>query len=181
MKAVRLTLISHALTRAQKTGRFPLSDDPVLGDAPLLKAVPEGVQVLSAPELRARETAAWLAPEVRIETALADCDMGHWQGVALKQLQREQREALAWWQVDVDAAPHGGESFAALHKRVAHWLEAFDTPGDWWAVTHPMVMRAAMVEVLGSSLGAYQCIDVPPCSRLELSRTQIWRLRLAPV
>ncbi|MFJ9992513.1 histidine phosphatase family protein [Pseudomonas putida] len=179
MKAVRLTLICHALTHAQKTGRFALADDPVLGDAPLLKAVPDGVQVLSAPEPRARETAAWLTPEVRIETALADCDMGHWQGFTLKQLQREQSDALAWWQVDVEAAPHGGESFAALHKRVADWLEAFDTPGDWWAVTHPMVMRAAMVEVLGSSLGAYQYIDVPPCSRLELSRTQVWRIRLA--
>jgi len=180
VKAVRLTLVCHALTHAQKTGRFALADDPVLGDAPLLKAVPDGVQVLSAPELRARETAAWLAPEVRIEKALADCDMGHWQGVALKQLQREQSEALACLQVDVDAAPHGGESFAALHKRVAQWLEAFDTPGDWLAVTHPMVMRAAMVEVLGSSLGAYQRIDVPPCSRLELSRTEVWRMRLGP-
>lgn len=56
-----------------------------------------------------------------------------------------------------------GESFAALCQRLADWLAAFDRPGDWLAVTHPMVMRAVLVQVLGCPMKASQRIDVLPC------------------
>lgn len=71
-----------------------------------------------------------------------------------------------------------GESFAALCQRLAAWLAAFDRPGDWLAVTHPMVMRAVLVQVLGCPMKASQRIDVLPLSRLDLSFTGQWRLRL---
>lgn len=58
-------------------------------------------------------------------------------------------------------------------------LAAFDRPGEWLAVTHPMVMRAVLVQVLGCPMSASQRIDVLPLSRLQLSLTGQWRLRLA--
>ena len=178
MKAVRLTLICHALTQAQKTGRLHRPDDGILAmDTPPIAVVPE-VSMLTAPERRAGETAAWLSTQVQVEPALADCDLGCWQGLALKQLQAEQPEALAQWLQDPCSAPHGGESFAELCQRMAGWLAAFDTPGEWLAVTHPMVIRAVLLQVLGCPLGAHRSIDVLPLSRLELSFAGQWRLRV---
>lgn len=178
MKAVRLTLICHALTQAQKTGRLHRAEDGILPLTQQPDAIVPGMQVLTAPERRARETAAWLSGAVQIEPALADCDLGRWQGSSLKQLQTEQPQALAEWLQDPASGVHGGESFAALCQRVAAWLAAFDRAGEWLAVTHPMVMRAVLVEVLGCPMHASQRIDVLPLSRLELSFTGQWRLRL---
>ncbi|MBK4997021.1 histidine phosphatase family protein [Pseudomonas sp. S37] len=178
MKAIRLTLICHALTRAQKTGHLHRVDDGILPlSQPPTVNLP-GVRLLTAPERRARESAAWLSELAEVEPALADCDLGRWQGMALKQLQAEQPQALADWLQDPANAVHGGESFAALCKRMATWLAAFDRPGEWLAVTHPLVMRAVLVQVLGCPMSAGQRIDVLPLSRLELSFTGQWRLRL---
>ncbi len=178
VKAVRLTLICHALTQAQKTGRLHRADDGILPLTQQPFADLAGAQLLTAPERRACETAAWLAEQVQVEPALADCDLGRWQGLTLKQLQAEQPHALAEWLQDPTSDVHGGESFAVLCQRVATWLAAFDRPGEWLAVTHPMVMRAVLVQVFGCPMSASQRIDVLPLSRLELSFTGQWRLRL---
>jgi len=178
VKAVSLTLICHALTQAQKTGRLHCADDAILPLSQEPGAMLPGTQVLTAPERRACETAAWLSGPAQIEPALADCDLGRWQGLPLKRLQTEQPQALAQWLQDPASAVHGGESFAELCQRVAAWLAAFDTPGEWLAVTHPMVMRAVLVQVLGCPMQASQRVDVLPLSRLELSFAGQWRLRL---
>lgn len=60
-----------------------------------------------------------------------------------------------------------GESFTVLCQRMASWLASFDKPGEWLAVTHPMVIRAVLVQVLGCPMSASQRIDVLPLSRLE--------------
>ncbi|WP_449433956.1 histidine phosphatase family protein [Pseudomonas putida] len=178
MKAIRLTLICHALTQAQKTGRLHHPEDGVLpmGDQPLTSA--PTVRTLTAPERRAGETAAWLSSQAQIEPALADCDLGRWQGLALKQLQAEQPQELAQWLGDPYSAPHGGESFVALRERMQTWLTTFETPGEWLAVTHPMVIRALLMNVLGSPVASFHHIDVLPLSRLELSWSGHWRLRI---
>ncbi|MFK3680726.1 histidine phosphatase family protein [Pseudomonas sp. NPDC088890] len=178
MKAVRLTLICHGLTEAQKSGRLAHPEDAVLALAEPLEMAAPDVQVLCAPERRASETAAWLTAQAPIEPALADCDLGSWQGLALKQLQLEQPDALAQWLQDPYSAPHGGESIAQLVERVGAWLAGFDGPGQWLAVTHPMVIRAVLVQLLGCPLASFQRIDVLPLSRLALSFTGQWRLRL---
>ncbi len=178
MKAIRLTLLCHALTQAQKTGYLHCAEDGILPLAQPPAVDLSGVQLLTAPERRACETAAWLSGPVQIEPALADCDLGCWQGMALKQLQAEQPQALAHWLEDPASAVHGGESFTALCQRMAAWLATFDRPGKWLAVTHPMVVRAVLVQVLGCPMSAGQRIDVLPLSRLELSFTGQWRLRL---
>lgn len=178
MKAVRLTLICHALTQAQKSGRLHNAEDGILplGQQPFADL--SGVPVLTTPERRAFETAAWFSGPVQVEPALADCDLGRWQGLTLKQLQTEQSQALTEWLQDPASDVHGGESFAVLCQRIAAWLAAFNRPGEWLAVTHPMVMRAVLVQVLGCPMSASQRVDVLPLSRLELSFTEQWRLRL---
>lgn len=178
VKAVRLTLLCHALTQAQKSGCLAQPDDGILPLAGEPLAIAPGTQLLAAPERRAAQTAAWLSSQVQSEPALADCALGHWQGLPLKQLQAEQPQALAQWLNDPFGAPHGGESFAHVCERVGAWLMAFNRPGEWLAVTHPWVIRAALVTVLECPLATAQRIDVLPLSRIELSFTGQWRLRL---
>lgn len=178
VRAVRLTLVCHALTQAQKQGYLAQPNDcivPVSGD-PL--ALPQGTQLLAAPERRTVQTATWLGESVHIEPALADGALGHWQGLPLKQVQAEQPEALAQWLADPLCAPPHGEPFVQVCERVGAWLSAFDRPGDWWAVTHPWVIRAALVSVLECPMVSAQHIDVMPLSQLALSRAGRWRLRL---
>lgn len=178
VKAVHLTLLCHALTQAQKNGRLAQPDDGILPLAVEPLAITPETQLLVAPERRAAQTAGLRLSQAQIEPALADCALGQWQGLPLKQLQAEQPQALAQWLKDPVSAPPGGESFAQVCERVGAWLMAFDRPGEWLAVTHPWVIRAALVTVLECPLAAAQRIDVMPLSRVELSFTGQWRLRL---
>jgi len=183
VQATRLTLICHARTAAWKLARFPL-DEPLEMDWQALKgsraALFKGVaQLLSAPETRARQTAALFGETLTIEPALRDCDMGRWQGLRVDDLLRDQPETLQAWQADSTSAPHGGESVAQLCTRVADWLDTLrGTPGHFIAVTHPFVIRAALVQVMQCPPATFNVIDVEPLSSVELRFNGRWRLRL---
>ncbi|MDU9403249.1 histidine phosphatase family protein [Pseudomonas sp. zfem004] len=176
MKPIHLTLICHARTEAQRVGRFALDDEP-LRDAPgPLGELSTTARYLSAPELRARQTAEGLA--AMVDEGLRDCDLGSWKGMRLKQLDEK---ALQLWLSDPQAAPHGGESIAALCLRVAQWMDSALGEGEWIAITHPFVIRAAMLHALGAPLESFQRIDVPPLARVRFSRYGQWRLQLSSV
>ncbi|WDG50352.1 histidine phosphatase family protein [Pseudomonas chlororaphis] len=183
MPATRLTLICHARTVAQKLARFPL-DEPLEMDWQALAGSRAGAfkrapRLLSAPEQRARQTAALYGASVETVPALRDCDMGRWQGLALDDLHREQPEALQTWLADSHSAPHGGESVAQLCERVAAWLAALSgQPGHVLAVTHPLVIRAALLHVMQCPPASFNAIDVEPLAQVELRFNGRWRLRL---
>ncbi|AZD01478.1 histidine phosphatase family protein [Pseudomonas chlororaphis] len=183
MPATRLTLICHARTVAQKLARFPL-DEPLEMDWQALAGSRAGAfkglpRLLSAPEQRARQTAALYGAAVETVAALRDCDMGRWQGLSIDSLQREQPEAVQAWLADSQLAPHGGESVAQLCERVAAWLASLcEQPGHVLAVTHPLVIRAALVHVMQCPLASFNAIDVEPLAQVELRFNGRWRLRL---
>lgn len=178
MQTVHLTLLCHAWTNAQRTGHFGHETDDVLPDQEGLRRTSR--PVLCAPERRTRQTAAWLSDSVQIDPLLGDVDLGRWQGMALKQVQRDEPHALAQWLDDPRSALHGGESMLDVCVRVAHWLSIRSAaPGHWVAVTHPFVIRAAMMQVLGGSPDGLHRLDVLPCASLQLVYTGQWRLRLS--
>lgn len=183
MPATRLTLICHARTVAQKLARFPL-DEPLEMDwqaqagsrAAAFKRPP---RLLSAPEQRARQTAALYGASVETVPALRDCDMGRWLGLSIDDLHREQPEALQTWLADSHSAPHGGESVAQLCERVAAWLAVLsEQPGHVLAVTHPLVIRAALLHVMQCPPASFNAIDIEPLAQVELRFNGRWRLRL---
>ncbi|SFX09213.1 Broad specificity phosphatase PhoE [Pseudomonas sp. NFACC43] len=182
MQATRLTLICHGRTAAQKRGCFA-TDEPL--DAAWLDRRPEAGsgyehvrQLLCAPELRARQTAALYGAQFRVVEALADCDLGRWRGLSVDALLKAEPERLQGWLDDPDAAPHGGESVTRLCRRVADWLASLEEePGHLLAVTHPFVIRAALVNVLHCPASAFNRIDIEPLSALELRFNGVWRLR----
>jgi broad specificity phosphatase PhoE len=181
VQSTRLTLLCHARTVAQKLARFP-TDEPVEMDwqsasGSLVRQFKGRPRLFSAPELRARQTAALFGSDAVIVEALRDCDFGRWNGARIGDLQTSEPEALQAWFDDPLAAPHGGESVAQLIERVSAWLETLQaTPGPIVAITHPFVVRAALTRVLHSP--AFNLIDVEPLSAIELRFNGRWRLRL---
>lgn len=178
MKAAQLTLISHAATTTQRLGRFPDDTDDVCDTAlqPLHEL--EGSEALTGPELRTRRTAHLLGLKSTIEPGLRECDFGRWKGASLKELQRYESTRLHEWLTDPYFNTHGGESFADVYQRVTRWLDNLLLQEHLIAVTHPMVMRAAMMHGLQIPLAAFHRLDVLPLSRLHLSRRGFWRVRL---
>lgn len=182
MQTTRLTLICHARTVAQKQARFGLDEALDAGWLGRRGQVEHGYrnvrQLLCGPELRTRQTAALFGDEPQVDPALADCDLGRWRGLSIDELLKVEPQALQTWLDDAEAAPHGGESVARLCHRVADWLASLEArPGHLLAVTHPFVIRAALMTVLGCPAATFNRIDIEPLSTLELRFNGVWRLR----
>jgi broad specificity phosphatase PhoE len=179
----RLTLLCHAPTAAVRRAAFP-ADEPLDERGAAQAAAVAGSlggfdSVWTSPALRARQTAAALRLSAREDVALRDCDFGRWAGRRLADLQAQEPEAVATWIDDPVAAPHGGESILDVLRRVGAWLEARrEERGRSIAVTHPAVIRAAVMHVLGTPPSAFWRIDVEPLSVTDLRRNgDRWTLR----
>ncbi|MFM9384612.1 histidine phosphatase family protein [Pseudomonas sp. UV AK001] len=180
MQATCLTLICHARTVSQKLARFP-TDEPVeecaFASDTLATRFATAHRLICGPEWRTRQTAEWFGHDAQVDEALRDCDWGRWHGQSIKELQRDDPEALQAWLDDPGAAPHGGESVVQLGERVAGWLATLQTtPGHVVAITHPFIIRAALMQVMQGQ--AFHSIDVQPLAVVELSFFGRWRLRL---
>ena len=175
---LRLTLISHALTDAQRHARFP-RDEPILDTA--RESLPHNDfgrvdRFVCGPEQRTRQTAAALGLTCAPEPALADLDHGTWSGLSMTQC--GEAELLSWL-TDPGAAPHGGESVTALIARAGRWLAGLDQSGERIvAVTHPAVIRTAIIHALDAPPTAFWRIDIAPATKTVLhGRGQRWTLR----
>lgn len=178
-EVVRLALLSHGVTDAMAGGRFP-ADEPLnaIGRRQV-EAVAAGAapRQLCGPERRTRQTANLLGLQAETEPLLADLDCGRWRGEALATLPPGELEA---WLSRPAAVPHGGESIADLISRVARWLESLTpNPLRTIAVTHPAVIRAAIVAALDIAPASLWRIDVAPVGRVVMHfRDGRWTLRL---
>lgn len=124
-------------------------------------------RVVCSPARRCRDTAAALWPGAKVEedARLWEQDFGRWEGLALDGLPDLgvlDAEVLA------QAAPHGGESFAALCARTIPALEAWAAGGERVAVVaHAGTVRAGLARALGgagSGIGAALAFRVAPLS-----------------
>ncbi|MGF6572364.1 Broad specificity phosphatase PhoE [Paraburkholderia fungorum] len=191
---LRLLLVSHASTAAQRAGRFPIDDDALdarsIGETEAVRArmaFSGDAAAFVSPAVCARETASALGLAATVDEALADINYGRWRGQRLIDIANEAPQELAAWTRDPDAAPPGGESFAALVKRVGAWLDALNPttadhasnhPRHVVAVTHAPLLRAAIVHALGASPEIFARIEIAPLSLVELRRSSrgwTWR------
>lgn len=181
--AQRLVFVCCGATAVMRRGAFP-EDGPAdaryLARAAALAAhLPRADRVLASPAQRARQTAAAFAGPATEEAALADQDFGRWAGKELEAIQAAEPGALAAWLSDPAASPPGGESFAQVHDRAGRFMaDLLGGTGTTVAVTHPAVIRAAILATLGADPACFARIDVEPLGMAEFRGDgRRWMLR----
>lgn len=177
--ASRITLIC-SLPPARAV--FPADEPAAPAALARLAPWPGGGPCHVSPLRRAAETAQALGLAATPHPALAEMDFGAWAGRSPEQVLAEDPAGFARWQGDPRAAPHGGESFAAVAARMAQWLqERAEAGGSLLAVSHPAPIQAAMLHVLGAPLASARAIGLRPLARVALSHDgRRWSLMLAP-
>ena len=187
--SVRLTMICHGSTSAVREAAFP-ADEPLdpqgQARAAELASAIRGVDAAwTSPALRAVQTAAALQLTATVEPALRDIDLGRWAGHGFSDIQDSEPEGIAVWLGRSDAAPHGGESVETLLQRVSGWLDALQQEdplqkkaGRVVAVTHPAVIRAAIVLGIDAKPMSFWRIDIAPLCFVRLQGSgNRWTLR----
>jgi broad specificity phosphatase PhoE len=182
----KLLMICCAPTAATRKAAFAAGDEPLEEQAfaraaALASGLRRAARLWTAPELRARQTAAalGLADPVSVE-GLRDRDFGAWTGMRLADLHESDPAGLEAALADPQAAPHGGESLAAFCGRVAALMEGLlPEKGGTIAVTHPAVIRAAVLHALGAPAQAFWRIDAEPLSQVRFTGDgRRWSLRM---
>ena len=184
---VRLTMICCGLTATSRRGFFPadepLEDRALAGIPALAEKLDTATRIWTSPALRARQTADALGLQAADVPALKDQEFGAWAGRAFEDAQRTQPEAASAWLVDPGTTPPDGENFKSVAARIgALFDEQKAEPGHTIAVTHPAVIRAAILHVLKAPLTGFRFIDVEPRSLADFRSDGIrWQLRASGV
>ena len=180
--SLRVLLICHAATadtrRAAFGGDGPLLEGASQRLADLRGHLPKARTVLRSDAQCVAETARALGLDgATVDPAIADWDFGAWRGRALSDVEAEAPDQVLAWRTDPTGAPHGGECLEEVVGRVRGWLDGLDGQGTRTVVTHPAIIRAAVVCGLGVPHEAFWTIDVAPSSVTELSRRATrWRV-----
>ena len=179
----RLTLIRHALTAWNRSGRFQGSSDVPLSDtgreqarrlAPHVGRLASVDQLVSSPARRARETAELAFPgrSVVVEPRVKEIDFGVFEGRTIDE--NTLHAAWAWWSADpyLRPAPRG-ESYRETQVRAVAWLEEARVG---WAgahvvlVSHSGTIQMLLAYLLGVTRPGYS-------ERLELAHTSLSSVR----
>jgi broad specificity phosphatase PhoE len=131
--------------------------------------------IVTSPMAAAQQTADLLGVAAQVEPALRDIDHGDWAGRSFADIHTRDPGAFARWLADPAPGAPGGETMAVLLSRVGVWMDGID--GDVLAITHPMVIRAAIGVALDLPQQALLRIDIAPLSSVTLSFNRGWRLQ----
>jgi probable phosphoglycerate mutase len=126
--------------------------------------------VVSSPLARCRATAEAAAGRlglpVRVEEGFRETDFGAWEGLTFAEVQARHPDDLAAWLASPDAAPSGGgESFAAVARRVA-------VARDKTLARHPGKTVLVVTHVTPVKTLLRLALDAPPAA--------LFRMELAP-
>jgi broad specificity phosphatase PhoE len=118
------------------------------------------------------------------EAAIADIDPGRWQSMPFDRIDADDPGALQAWIADPLAGAPGGEAMTDAQMRIGLWLDevaGLDKIAGLdravCAVTHPMMIRAALAHAIGIPARATLAIDIAPLSGALLSFNRMWRLQ----
>jgi broad specificity phosphatase PhoE len=172
----RITFIAHAPTEALRRAAFPL-DEPLLKQEKMTTNL-RAVQAWSGPEQRAIQTSAVLGLSASVTDGLRDCDYGRWRGQTIEEVQSQDPEGMLQWLTRPDTAPHGGESIESLIGRAGRWIDEQREVRHTLAITHPAVIRAAIVFGLNLAPKIFWRFDIAPLSFTEMYFSRnTWTLR----
>mgnify|MGYP001598862728 FL=1 len=180
--AFELILQCHGATRMMREGGFAADAEPLdAGGIAKIGAFgppATGLCCVVSPALAARQTAQLWDIAAEVDPVLRDINHGAWRGRTLAEIDAADPDGLLAWMTDpVAGAPHG-ESMNAVRARMAAWLAPRVAQNEsLWAITHPMVMRAAIAAAIGMPLEASLRIDIAPLGIVRLGWNRIWRLQ----
>ena len=152
---MKLFVVRHGRTAQNAAGRLLGRADPPLDElgerqaAALAAAIGPVDRVVSSPLLRTRQTAEAFGVEVEVDERLVELDYGDWDGLPVGD------PAIPWdrWRADPGLRPPGGESLAALARRVREactsLTEIAADDETVVAVTHVSPVKAALCWALG--------------------------------
>ncbi len=137
--------MSHAQTTALRTAAFP-RDEPLDASGARRAATAAG-------SVRTDQV-SWCGPEVGTRHSAGLLGLTATRTPRWRDLDDIPEPELLAWLTDPSAAPHGGESVGDLISRTRDWMhDRARTPGRTVAVTHPAVVRAALVGALDNPPG----------------------------
>lgn len=132
--------------------------------------------LVSSPVRRTRETAEILAEffdlEIEEEHGIAEMEFGTWDGMSFTEVHEKWPDEISSWLGDLESAPHGGESFRAVEKRV---LEGRDRMVSSYAgrtvvvVSHVTPIKTLVADALGAPLDAVYRMELAPASVTVIS------------
>jgi ribonuclease H / adenosylcobalamin/alpha-ribazole phosphatase len=135
-QATTTLLLRHGQTALSAERRFAGRGDIPLTEAGLRQAEAAagrlaargGIDVIvTSPLQRAQRTAQEVAratgAPLQVDEDLAETDFGKWEGLTFAEASARWPEEVSAWLADADAAPPGGESFAAVGRRVIAALD----------------------------------------------------------
>ncbi len=184
-----LVLVRHGVTAHTVEKRFSgglasanpgLSEDgrhQVRATAEWLAPLAERVDVVvTSPVRRTQESAeivgAVLGVPLESEPGFAEMEFGHWDGLTFAEVAERHGEELDGWLGSLDAAPRGGESFAAVRERVLEGLQRVleRHPGRTVvAVSHVTPIKTLVAHALEAPLSAVFRMELTPASVTVLS------------
>ena len=188
-KPTTLVLVRHGVTDATKGKLFSgglASSNPPLNDEGREQARATGKWLaplsgtfdvlVSSPVRRTRETAEILAElldlEIEEEHGVAEMEFGTWDGMSFTEVHEKWPDELSSWLGDLESAPHGGESFRAVEKRVLEgrdrMLAAYDGQTAV-VVSHVTPIKTLVADALGAPLEAVYRMELAPASVTVIS------------
>jgi broad specificity phosphatase PhoE len=180
--SARLSLVSHAPTSATSATAFP-ADEPLdtrgrswAEDG--CGQLPGVTRMLRSPAPACDQTATALQLVGDTEPQLRDWDLGRWRGRTFDDVAASEPAAVQAWLSQPDSAPHGGERLTELLSRIGDWLDHAPADGHTVVITHPAVVRAAVIATLSAPAPGFWRIDIAPLTVTVLrGRPGRWTLR----
>lgn len=172
--AFRLRLVRHARTGLNDGTFLGTGRDPSIAEPDAIRAhADEYDAVYSSPSRRALETARALAPgaSIRVDPRLSEINYGQAEGLSPGELRERFPATVEGWERGEDASFPGGERTADVLRRVRMFLGALDQgSGRALAVTHNVVMRVIVADLLGLDLRQAHRIPIAHLDPLDICR-----------
>ena len=184
----RLVLVRHGVTQQSLEHRFSgwHGRDPglvELGRQQAMAAARELARrggadaIVTSPLRRTLETAAVIAEHLglgqpRVVEDLAEADFGQWDSLSFSEVKQRWPEELSAWMSSVEAAPPGGESFAAVRRRVERAREQLleEHPRQRVvAVCHVSPIKALVQAILDAPASSVFKVELAPGSLTTLA------------
>jgi broad specificity phosphatase PhoE/ribonuclease HI len=132
--------------------------------------------LVSSPVRRTRETAEILAQffdlAIEEEPGIAEMEFGTWDGMSFTEVHEKSPDEMSSWLGDLESAPHGGESFRAVEKRVLEGRDrivASYAEQTVVAVSHVTPIKTLVADALGAPLDAVYRMELAPASVTVIS------------